>query len=68
MKKGRKDTFWAFPGDVFRYTLNMYRYTLCSGHFWPMCTGTLCVLVIFGQCVPVHIRDVPVHPVLLFQF
>ena len=40
MKKGRKETFWAFPGDVYRYTLNMYRYTLCSGHFWPMCTGT----------------------------
>ena len=39
-KKRRKDTFWAFPGDVYRYTLNMYRYTLCYGHFWPMCTGT----------------------------
>ena len=36
MKKGRKDTFWEFPGDVYRYTLNMYRYTLCSGHFWSM--------------------------------
>ena len=45
MKNGRKDTFWAFSGDVYRYTLNMYRYTLCSGHF--------------GQCVPVHIRGVP---------
>ena len=54
MKKGRKDTFWAFSGDVYRYTLNMYRYTLYSGHF--------------GQCVPVHIRGVPVHPVLLSQF
>ena len=39
-----------------------------SGHFSETCTGTLCVLVIFGQCVPVHIRGVPVHPVLLFLF
>ena len=31
----RKYTFWAFPGHVYRYTLNMYRYTLCSGRFWP---------------------------------
>ena len=54
MKKGRKDTFWAFPSDVYRYTLNMYQYTLCSGHF--------------GQCVRVHIRGVPVHPILLFLF
>ena len=39
--------------------------------FWAfsvMCTGTLCVLVIFCQCVPVHIRGVPVHPILFFQF
>ena len=46
-----------------------------SGQFSVMCTstlstctGTLCVLVIFGQCVPVHIRGVPVHLVLLFLF
>ena len=39
-KKRRKYTVWAFPGDVYRYTLNMYRYTLGSGHFWPRCTGT----------------------------
>ena len=37
-----------------------------SGHFRVMRTGTLCVLVIFGQCVSVHIRGVLVHPVLLF--
>ena len=35
-----KHTFWSIFGDVYRYTLNMYRYTLCSGLFWPMCTGT----------------------------
>ena len=39
-KMDEKHTFWAIFGDVYRYTLNMYRYTLCSGHFWPMCTGT----------------------------
>ena len=39
-----------------------------SGQFSVMCTGTLCVLVIFGRCVPVHIKGVPVHPVLFFQF
>ena len=39
-KMGEKHTFWPLSGDVYRYTLNMYRYTLCSGHFWPMCTGT----------------------------
>ena len=53
-KMDEKHTFWAIFGDVYRYTLNMYRYTLCSGHF--------------GQCVPVHIRGVPVHLVLLFLF
>ena len=30
----------------------MCRYTLGSGHF--------------GQCVPVHVRGVPVHPALVF--
>ena len=39
-KMGEKHTFWALFGDLYRYTLNLYRYTLCSGHFWPMCTGT----------------------------
>ena len=39
-----------------------------SGQFSVMCTGTLRVLVIFCQCVPVHISGVPVHPVLLFLF
>ena len=27
-KKGRKYTFWTFSGHVYRYTLNVYRYTL----------------------------------------
>ena len=33
MKNGRKYTFWAIFGD-------MYRYMLGSGRFWPTCTGT----------------------------
>ena len=37
---GRKIHLLGIFGDVYRYTLNMYRYTLCSGHFWPMYTGT----------------------------
>ena len=39
--------------------------------FWAFrvtCTGTSCVLVIFGQHVPVHVRHVPVHHVLFFLF
>ena len=39
-KNGRKHTFWAFSGDMYWYTLNMYRYILGSGHFGPTCTGT----------------------------
>ena len=46
-----------------------------SGHFLETCTGTLlactgthCVLVIFGQSVPVHFRGVPVHLLLCSQF
>ena len=39
-KMGGKHTFWAFFGDMFRYTLNMYRYMLGSGHFGSTCTGT----------------------------
>ena len=39
-KMGEKHTFWAFLGDMYRYTLNMYRYMLGSGHFGPTCTGT----------------------------
>ena len=39
-EKGRKYTFWAFSGEVYLYTLSLYQYTLSSGHFWPMCTGT----------------------------
>ena len=39
-KIGEKQTFWAIFGDMYRYTLNMYRYMLGSGHFRPTCTGT----------------------------
>ena len=39
-KMDEKHTLWAIFGDVYQYTFNMYQYTLCSGHFWPMCTGT----------------------------
>ena len=37
---GEKHTFWAFFDDMYRYTLNMYRYMLGSGYFGPTCTGT----------------------------
>ena len=39
-KMEQKHTFWAFSGDMYRYTLNMYWYMLGSGHFGPTCTGT----------------------------
>ena len=39
-KMGEKYPFWAFFGDMYRYTLNLYRYMLGSGHFGPTCTGT----------------------------
>ena len=39
-KMGEKHTFWAIFGDMYRYTLNLYRYMLGSGRFWPTCTGT----------------------------
>ena len=39
-----------------------------SGHSRVTCTGTHCVLVIFGQHVPVHVRHVPVQPCSVFQF
>ena len=39
-KMGEKHTLWAFFGDMYRYTLNMYRYMLGSGHFRLTCTGT----------------------------
>ena len=39
-KKFRKYTLWAIFGDMYRYTLNMYRYMLGSGHFGPTCTST----------------------------
>ena len=47
-KMGEKYQFWAFSGDMYRYTLNMYRCMLCSGHFGPtcICTGQGCT----GTC------------------
>ena len=39
-----------------------------SGHFRLNCTGTISVLVIFGQLVPVQVKLVPVQPVLVFLF
>ena len=38
-KNGRKIHIWAFFGDMYWYTLNMYRYSLGSDHFGPTCTG-----------------------------
>ena len=40
-KNGRKIHILDILRDMYRYTLKVYRYTLCSGHFWPKCTGTL---------------------------
>ena len=40
MKNGEIYHFGAFSGDLYRYTLDLYRYSLGSGHFWPTCTGT----------------------------
>ena len=39
----------------------------CTGTFLA-CTGTISVLVIFGQLVPVHVRHVPVQLCSVFQF
>ena len=39
-KMGEKHTLWVIFGNIYRYTLNMYRYMLGSGHFEPTCTGT----------------------------
>ena len=39
-KIGEKHIFWAIFGDMYRYTLNLYQYSLGSGRFWPTCTGT----------------------------
>ena len=52
-KMGEKHTFWAIFGDMYRHTLNLYRYSLGYGHFWPTCTDG-----------PVQVRLVPVHPAL----
>ena len=43
-KMEEKHTIWALFGDMYRYTLNMHRYMLGSGHFGPTCTGTCDVL------------------------
>ena len=50
MKNGEIYHFWVFSGDLYRYTLD--------------CTGTVWVLVVFGQPIPVQVRPVPVHPAL----
>ena len=39
-KMGEKHTFWEFSGNLYRYTLNLYWYSLGSGYFGPTCTGT----------------------------
>ena len=39
-KMGEKHTFWEIFGDMYRYTLNLYRYILGSGCFCPTCTST----------------------------
>ena len=39
-KMEEKHTIWALVGDMYRYTLNMYRYMLGSGHFGPTSTDT----------------------------
>ena len=46
-KMGEKYPFWAFFGDMYRYTLNLYRYMLGFGCFWPTCTGTPCSVFLF---------------------
>ena len=32
--------FWSFLANLYRYRLDLYRYSLGSGRFWPTCTGT----------------------------
>ena len=39
-KNGRKIHILDILRDLYRYTLNMYRYNLGSGLFWPTCRGT----------------------------
>ena len=39
-KTGRKIHILDIFCDMYRYTLNMYWYILCSGHFLLTCTGT----------------------------
>ena len=39
-KNGRKIPILGIFGDMYLYTLNLYRYMLGSGRFWPTCTGT----------------------------
>ena len=38
-KNGRKTHILGIFGDMYRYTLNLYRYILGSCRFWPTCTG-----------------------------
>ena len=39
-KMREKHTLWAIFDDMYRYTLNMYRYSFVYGQIWPTCTGT----------------------------
>ena len=39
-KNRRKIHILDILRDLYRYTLNMYRYSLGSGHFAPTCTDT----------------------------
>ena len=32
--------FWSFLANLYRYMLELYRYSLGSGRFWPTYTGT----------------------------
>ena len=50
-KNGRKTHILGISGDMYRYTLNMYRYILCSGYFWPTCTGTPCSVFLVSTSV-----------------
>ena len=43
MKNGRKYRFWAFSGDMYWYTLNMYRYTLPELNMYRYMCGTCAV-------------------------
>ena len=39
-KNGGKPPFMVILEDLYRYRLELYRYSLGYGRFWPTCTGT----------------------------